>query len=176
MGYTTDFSGTFKLNKPLKKVHKDYLVQFSYHRHIRWNPRAVKNLPDPVREAAGLPLGRGAAYFLGSVDAEGEEIYLDSAVEDGLAIDDSRPPVGVPDNWCQWIPNRPGTAIKWDGNEKFYSYDKWIKYLIKHFLAPWGYKLNGTVKWQGESEEDVGEIVVKNNQVTLIGKPGRGAR
>jgi hypothetical protein len=54
----------------------------------------------------------------------------------------------------------------WDGNEKFYHYAEWLEYLIGHFLAPWGYTLNGTVKWVGEDPADSGVIEVENNRVT----------
>jgi hypothetical protein len=40
------------------------------------------------------------------------------------------------------------------------------QYLIGHFLAPWGYTLNGTVKWVGEDPADSGVIEVENNRVT----------
>lgn len=77
-----------------------------------------------------------------------------------------------PGYYCQWVPNRSGTAIEWDGGEKFYEYEKWIVYLIKHFLARWGYLLNGQVMWQGEEVGDVGFITVQNNSVHI--KPLRG--
>jgi hypothetical protein len=78
-----------------------------------------------------------------------------------------------PGYYCQWIPTNDGTAIEFDGNEKFYYYEEWIVYLIKTFLAPWGYLLNGQVMWQGEEVGDVGVITIKNNSVHV--KPLRGA-
>ena len=67
--------------------------------------------------------------------------------------------------WCQWAPNKEGTAIGWDGNEKFYDYIEWIKYLIEKILKPNGYVLNGNVHWQGEDEGDRGVIEIINNKV-----------
>jgi len=58
-------------------------------------------------------------------------------------------------------------TIEWDGGEKFYKYSEWIEYLIKKILKPRGYKLNGEVKWEGEENEDMGIIVIKNNVVTI---------
>jgi hypothetical protein len=55
----------------------------------------------------------------------------------------------------------------WNGAEKFYYYVKWLEYLIEHFLAPWGYVLNGTVTWQGEEGEDQGTITLADNDVTV---------
>lgn len=48
--------------------------------------------------------------------------------------------------YCQWVPTEDGEGIKWDGGEKFYSYTKWLQYLIDNFLIPNGYVLNGEVE------------------------------
>lgn len=75
---------------------------------------------------------------------------------------------GQPGLWCQWIPTDDGTAIVWDEGEKFYNYKEWIEYLIQHFLAPWGYVLNGVVQWAGESRGDIGLIKIVNNDVQVL--------
>lgn len=72
-----------------------------------------------------------------------------------------------PGFWCQWVPNEDGTAMEWDGNEKFYNYIEWIEYLIKHFFEPWDVKLNGEVEWAGEESGDLGLISIKDNVVTV---------
>lgn len=74
---------------------------------------------------------------------------------------------GMPSFWCQWIPTSDGDSIEWDGGEKFYYYEEWIKYLLKKFLIPWGYKVNGSVDWDGEESGDVGQIVIKDNKITI---------
>jgi hypothetical protein len=50
--------------------------------------------------------------------------------------------------------------------EKFYYYTEWLQYLCDHFLAPWGYVLNGEVTWEGEDHSDVGLLKVVDNKVT----------
>lgn len=62
-------------------------------------------------------------------------------------------------------------GIAWNGHEKFYDYVEWLEYLVENFLKPWGYKLNGTVTWQGEDSGDFGKIIVKENVVST--KRGR---
>lgn len=79
--------------------------------------------------------------------------------------------VGFPGFYCQWVPTVDGDGIEWDGNEKFYEYVEWLEYIIKHFIEPWGLKLNGEVEWQGESNDDRGLIVVVDNEVST--KTGR---
>lgn len=69
--------------------------------------------------------------------------------------------------YCQWVPNKSADAIVWDGEEKFYDYIDWLKYLIKVELAPKGYVVNGSVVWSGEEVDDVGTITVKDNFIEV---------
>lgn len=73
----------------------------------------------------------------------------------------------LPGLYCQWVPTEEGDAIEWDGHEKFYDYIDWIEYLIKEFIDPWGYVLNGEVEWTGEDPRDIGKIEIKDNKVTV---------
>ena len=47
-------------------------------------------------------------------------------------------------------------------------YVEWLAYLIKRFLEPWGYVLNGGVGWRGGDWDDVGVIVVIENKVRAV--------
>lgn len=70
-----------------------------------------------------------------------------------------------PSFYCQWVPTEDGTALEWDGNEKFREYTEWLEYLIYHLIAPWEYTLNGSVRWEGEKQPDTGTITINNNHV-----------
>lgn len=59
-----------------------------------------------------------------------------------------------------------GYTTSFEG-EKFYKYVEWIKYLIDKILKPRGYIVDGEVHWRGEEFRDIGNIVVKNNKVTV---------
>lgn len=72
-----------------------------------------------------------------------------------------------PGFWCQWIPTDDAKGIEWDGNEKFYNYVEWLEVIIEKFLIPNGYVLNGEVQWEGEESGDLGNIIVKDNVVTV---------
>lgn len=156
MGYTTDFSGEFTLDKPLTAKHKAYLLAFNRTRRMKRD--AAKLGPDPVREAAKLPAGIDGGYYVGSDADYGQQRTPD-------ILDYNSPPEGQPGLWCKWTPDEDGTAIIWDDGEKFYDYVQWIEYLIENFLAPWGYLVNGAVEWDGEGRGDVGRILVVNNAV-----------
>lgn len=164
MGYTTDFEGVFKLDKPLNTAQIEYLKAFSETRRMKRDAAKVGLLSDPKREAVGLPVGEYGEYFVGGNGFRGQNT-------DNSVIDHNDSPLSQPGLWCQWIPNEDGTCIEWDGGEKFYSYIEWLEYIIENFLKPWGLTLSGKVNWRGEDDTDIGLIVVKNNEITT--KNGR---
>ncbi len=90
-----------------------------------------------------------------------EEEHAD---EDGHPGGSGKPPAV----YCQWIPTEDGGGLEWDGVEKFYYYTEWLEYLISHFLTPWGYVLNGTVRFMGITEGIEGTISVQDSKVVMI--------
>ena len=76
-------------------------------------------------------------------------------------------PNAQPGLWCQWVPAEDGCGIMWDGGEKFYEYIEWIKYLLDHFIKPWGRTLTGQVEWQGEERDDMGIIIARGDHIEV---------
>ena len=146
MGYTTDFSGRFELDKPLAPKMKKFLTLLNETRRMKRN----------VDEAFGID----GEFFVFGTGSYGQD-------QDNTIVDYNQQPSTQPSLWCQWTPSEDGTAIEWDGGEKFYAYSEWLFYIINKILAPNGYTLNGTVVWQGEETGDVGKIHVVNNVVTV---------
>lgn len=169
MGYTIDFNGSFKLNKTLDETTKTFLEKFAEIRHM-------------VRKV-GPEYGIEGEFYVAGTGDFGQD-------KDKNIVDYDTPPSTQPGLWCQWVPTEDGNYIEWDGSEKFYNYVvtrdggyhrnlesewdggekfynyvEWLEYIIRNFLAPKGYVLNGTVQWQGEGIGDVGRIVVKDNVV-----------
>lgn len=161
MGYTTDFDGEFSVTPPLRPEHVAYLQKFADTRRMMRDADKTALRPDPVREAVGLPVGPDGAYFVGAEGFAGQEHGAPDVVNGNIAGG------GQPGLWCQWVPSDDGTTIAWDLGEKHYNYVEWIQYLIAHFLAPWGYTLNGSVQWQGEDSTDMGVIKITNNDVSV---------
>ena len=191
MGYTTEFYGGIELDKPLKPEHAEYLLAFAESRRMKRDATIVATFRDPVRERAKLPVGLDGGYFVGSVNEEFIEEHVGDGenkawccagqVKDPSILNYNSPPEDQPGLWCQWVPCvEPGpfyhdgfdsqaeyTFIAWDGNEKFYGYEDWMLYLLRHFLVPWGYIANGEIEWQGEDRDDMGLIVVENNVMSI---------
>lgn len=159
MGYTTYFEGIFSLDQRLWDSQVLYLLAFANTRRVKRDVTVLQNAPDPARVAVGLPLGKDGGYF---VNQQWDEDHDQISV-----VDYNQPPSDQPGLWCQWIPTSDGSGIQWNGGEKFYHYIAWLQYLILHFLEPWGYQLQGEVKWQGEDPTDQGVIRVENNQLVL---------
>lgn len=155
MGYETLFEGEFFVHPPLATNHLNYLVAFEAARHMKRDAIITVRKEDPLREAVGLPIGVEGGYYV--ADESSDDVR-----------DANHPPSGQPGLWCQWIPTEDGRAIEHDGGEKFYNYVEWIEYLIKHFLAPWGYLLNGSVEWNGEERKDFGTIRIIDNEITIL--------
>ena len=160
MGYSTYFSGSIAIDRPLREEHKAYLTAFANTRRMQRDASLAADRPDPVREAAGLPVGAEGGYFVGSTDNWGQERSVD-------VLDYNQPPAGQPSLWCQWVPDDDGTAIVHDDGDKFHDYVEWMRYIIEHFLAPWDYTLNGEIEWYGDDRADIGRIVVSDNVVTV---------
>lgn len=146
MGYTTDFSGSFELNKQLGPKMKEFLTKFNETRRMK------RNVSDKY--------GVEGEFFVGGTGSFGQD-----STED--IVDYNEPPSTQPGLWCQWTPTQDGMGIEWDGGEKFYNYTEWLVYLITKILEPNGYVLNGVVQWQGEGVGDVGEIFVEDNKVFI---------
>lgn len=71
-----------------------------------------------------------------------------------------------PRSYMQWVPTESLDAIVYDGNEKFYDYDKWMAWLIGH-ISSLGITANGCIVWQGETVGDTGMLTVTDNVLTV---------
>ncbi len=188
MGYTTDFEGSFKLSRPTTVKEFNYINTFSETRRMK---RDVNKLMELHKGEFGHPTrpdnpyGKDGEFFVGGkgwAGQDGDESIIDYNAAPGQAefdgvtefmdrwnenqrrIKDGECQPGL---WCQWILTDK-EELQWDGNEKFYNYIEWLKYLINNFFEEWGIKLNGEVTWVGEDSDDRGKIVVEDNKVRIF--------
>lgn len=187
------FYGEFRVEPPLRIEHREYLFMFNRTRRLRRDPVKLADRLDPLRIAAGLPVGLEGAYYVGAGEYSGgwgDDSVLDQNEPPGMpsmhdyvnrdhmteeefsaglrARADAAHEVRMsgnaqPDLWCQWTPTEDGRAIVWDGGEKFDRPYEWIEYLLRHFLVPWGYVVNGRVEWEGAYEGETGLVWVVDN-------------
>jgi len=171
VSYKTSFSGRFELDKPLSAAHADYLSALSRTRRVKRDPDRTAARPDPLREAARLPVGPDGAFFVGAggqLGQEGGGPALDPGgppAETLGIVDFNAPPSGQPHVWCCWAPTRDRRAIHCPTDGNHYEYVSWLRYIIHTFLVPWGYSLAGEVEYAGEAPGDRGTIRVKRNAV-----------
>lgn len=174
MGYTTTFEGAFNIDRALTKVEAWYMYGFLDKRHVSMDVVQLRHAIDAGVQPKGMApfedeLGFQGTYYVGDVKNPSRRTLDTHRALDrqfNYIIDYNMPPAGVPGLWCDWALNAEGNAVVWSGAEKFYNAVAWIKFLIIHFFQPWGYKLNGTMKWQGEDADDAGTIIIVDNVVT----------
>lgn len=152
--------GNFSLNKKLKLAHKKYLKNFSLTRRVLRDTNIANAMKDSIRIDVGLPIGEDACYFVGATELNGEK--------DKSIIDYTKLPSNQPSSWCQWMPSDDGNSIIWDAEQEFTYPVDWARYLINNFIGPWGYKLNGSVKWLGYEKDDIGIININNNKIEIV--------
>lgn len=158
MGYTTDFNGEITIDPPLNPSELAFLNDFSGSRRM-----CRKN--GPLYAVPG-------------------DNYGQNQTDD--VLDYSEPDPDQPGLWCQWI-SPDGTTIEWDGGEKFYNSEKWMKYLITHLFTPdareyvkdhldehpmlaeftFDHIFNGTISAQGEDPDDKWALYVEDNIVSV---------
>jgi hypothetical protein len=151
MGYSTDFEGRVEVSPPLNAEEIEFLTKFN-------ETRRMDRANGPYFVAGSGFMGQG---------------------QDPDIRDFNRPAEGQPGLWCQWRPTEDGTAIEWDGGEKFYDADTWMTYLVEHFLKPGarakaqlpflqGHQVNGIIHAAGEDPNDRWAIQVEHNRVTRL--------
>ena len=156
IGYQTEFYGNFKVTPALKPEHIEFLQKFNQTRRMK---RDVTKLPEThFGQLLMGAHGEEGAYY---VSGGGEYRQADEA----SIIDYNKAPADQPNLWCQWVAADGGQVIEWDESEKFYDAPNWMAYLIKHFLEPWGYTVNGTVEARGDDPNDRWLLHVDDNRV-----------
>lgn len=149
MGYHTEFEGHFKIHPPLQAEQIEYINTFSQTRRMCRDANLAKMLPDPIREAVGLPIGQEGEFFVGATGYMGQD-------NDASVKNYNNPPSTQPGLWCHWEVSEDGSSLQWNGAEKFYDYAEWLAYLDSRFFKPWGVSLNGSIYWFGEDSSDRG--------------------
>lgn len=162
MGYSTEFDGKVTVTPPLNGHEIAYLRKFGETRRMN------------------RKLG---PYFADGLFGQGDAQDI---------LDYNAPPAGQPGLWCNWEPSEDGTAIRWNGGEKFYSSEQWMAYLIDTFLRPgctlqaelaspvpgraypdgvehftFDHVVDGVINAQGDNADDRWRLIVTASVVTV---------
>lgn len=132
--------GTLTVSPQLEVRHATYLGRFREINHVKRDPKLIesKAKPDPIRLAVGLPVGPQGAYYVGDAGWSG--------TPDESVVDDSTPPRGQPTCRCNWSPTEDRCGLVLPHGDATDGV-AWLRYLIKHFLQPWGYTVSGKAFW-----------------------------
>ncbi len=179
----TYLNGEVQINPPLEAIHLAYLDRFSRIRHMKRDVSLLEKLRDPLREAAGLPLGLEGAYYIA-----GKNFSIE--LDDPTILNRNTPPQGQTHLWCRWEPAGDGKSYIWRNGDKSYGYNEWLKYLIAHFFNPWHYKLSCRIECnehfskyiypngeEGEEKEipcvEKSELIIEDNNIVIENLLGR---
>lgn len=170
MGYTTEFYGSFKVDKDVNKSFFEYIHRFSRTRHMKRDVEKIKiENPDWKNNCFNGDLGKDGSFYVTH-----NQSNMFGQNNDESIIDYNQCPDEQPGLWCDWelfsdddltkdlISN---CELKWNGTEKFYSYIEWLEYLFINFFMPNDYLLNGVMLSIGEEEGDALYIISINNKV-----------
>lgn len=160
MGCTTLFRGKFEITPAMAPDHVRYIQRFADTRHHKYNQTTVaKRDPDWEKHCYEGQFGEEGAYYT-FPDEESIQLTIRELMDYNIA---SRV---CPSLWCNWSVTDDGKYLMWDGGEKFYRYTEWLEFLLEHFLAPWGYVLNGGVEFCDEHDK-MGSITIEKNNVSV---------
>lgn len=150
MGYTTNFTGSFQTNEPVSEDLYNLVNGLARTRRMKRDGLSLKEY------------GIDGEFF---IEEENNDIF--SKPSKGRIVNRNEPPSTQPGLWLHWMLKEDRQTIVWDGGEKFYNYIEWMEYLISRIFRPFGYKVNGKVKWDGESRGDIGTIEIVDNKIII---------
>jgi hypothetical protein len=135
-------------------------VAFAGARHVMRHEILAGTLPDPLRVAVGLPVGLDGGYFVGSRGRAWDESVKNPHI----------PPTDQPSCACAWLPTRNGAGLRQAAGAAAQPVQvqlDWLRYLVEHFLRPWGYTLHGELAAQ-DATGNRGRLVVNDTQIGLF--------
>lgn len=165
MGYSTNFYGELKIMPSFKEY--DLLNEWLSQRHITFDNKKIEK----VLAETGV-----RCDYVDSDNHLKEDCWnlIYKPIEDLEETEDTNfdiwslsnynePPFKCPGLWSDWILEKNGSILTWNGNEKSYDMVAWVQFLIKYIFAPNGHTVNGEINFQGEREPDSGKFIFKNN-------------
>ena len=120
MGYTTDFTGSIKINKKVDESTKEFLRGLSSTRRMKRDPEKLAKILGISEEECLLKYGEDAKHYFDTSGNLGQNNSDD-------IVNYNHPPSNQPGLWCNWCLGEDEKSIEWTGAEKFYEYIPWMK-------------------------------------------------
>jgi len=170
MGYNIEYRGRFEFSKTIDDGVYEYLRDFAKTRHMKRE----------MSKSEGY--GVYGEFYLAPNEFYQDITFL-NLIKEGKdpsnylqkeyrILDQNNPPPTQPGLWCHWIPTEDHKGLEWNRSEKFYNGKEWLEYLIKNFIAPRGYFLNGSVQVvdldKREYPNQICELNVIQNEVKVV--------
>lgn len=147
MSYNLNFSGKFKISKPLEKEQIEYIQAFSKTKKVLRDSDLCEKVYDPIRLAVKLPVGYDGEFCVFGLN------YLNKDYESDLTVLDTKyPPLNQPSNWCSWTCSDDGKyIIIVQDNKNVYMFFQWLTYILNNLLKFFDNRyIVGTVSFVGE--------------------------
>lgn len=157
MGYTTSFTGYFKIKPTPNQKIQNLINGLSKTRRMKRDVNILKE------HFPNTDFGTDGEFYFN------EDDFKNFGQDDTLGvIDYNNPPSTQPSLWLDWeLDKEDPSKLKWNESEKFYSYIDWLDYLIKNIFTPNNLQLNGTVKFYGDEPGDFGKISIRDNKIEV---------
>lgn len=149
--YKTKFYGGYKLEGNVSDYLVTYLNRFFRTIHIKRNVEKIKSVPDWKQYSFYGDLGYEGELYVNPDDKTYGEKHL-------LMVN----------RYCHFKIEKKddGYYLVWNGNEEFYHYEVWIKYLHDRFFHKRRITLTGVMLSVGTCERDAYYMVIYNDYMT----------
>ena len=161
MGYTTIFDGSMALTPALTPDQVATLKSLGSHRHS-----SVSGFDDGTDVEAMIPYNMPTKVLPSHAWAPVFRSSISNAAYSGANNCLFSGP--FPSIWCDWGVSDDGATFGWSGAEKFYNYEGWLRFLITHFFVPWGVRIDGSIEFCGEDDEQHGVISTAGDAVGVV--------
>ena len=158
MGYTTRFKGHFTLEPALTPDQRDIVRAITKTRHAPSEPGFELKYALPDRGNDVTRLHPDTEFRLAKKTTRRGTYGGDTGCYEGA----------YPSIWCDWTASEDGRRLEWNGGEKFYEYEGWLRHLITNAFEPWGVRVSGWVDFAGDDPKDTGVLVVTGTRVLVV--------
>ncbi len=162
MSYNLNFTGKFKLSKPLEKEQIEYIQAFSKTKKVLRDSDLCSKVYDPLRLSVKLPIGQDGDFCVFGLNDSHKSYESDLTV-----VNSERPSLNHPSSWCSWTCSDDGKYIIIVQDYKnVYMFFQWLIYILNNILKFFDNRyIIGTVSYRGSDRLDSGKIIAYKDRL-----------